>query len=431
VRARWCPVAGAVGVLVSLTPLVWAEVTGVVPGVVVGIADFKTTDGGNPCHVELILQDWLSSRRLKIKRLETVNDPEGAFSRHESLDFLVTGRVVRSEQTTIATARIDDRNASTPRFFEKSGASACRDLAAAVVQHLGSSHTVGALVASRRTAARDRLEQNPDDFESLFMLGLADRFEGRWTEAREWFIKATRVRPDDPQVHFNLALSYKEEGDVDRWLEHLERAQELDPGDESVTVALGNYYLAKGEYDEALGHYEKCLDSPRIAPLVLWNLAVLHTRRGELGKADERLARIPTSSPFFTDARAWRSRLEDFLEPGDNTGRNERRSISIWKWLELPAGFGAALLGVVLCLLLAPYASNKDFGALKIPAFSPNSRRRLMFVGPLLFLACLGLFVPAWKLGAPYESDPEQLPVFEETTDVAHALVSAGESAER
>src|SRR5262245_25093151 len=72
-------------------------------------------------------------------------------------------------------------------------------------------------------------------------------------------------------------------------------------------------------------------------------------------------------------------------------------SISIFKALELPSAFGAALLIFALVLAIAPYLPRGDFGPIKIPRFESKIRKKLKWLGPLSLAIGLGLFVPIFS----------------------------------
>ncbi len=64
------------------------------------------------------------------------------------------------------------------------------------------------------------------------------------------------------------------------------------------------------------------------------------------------------------------------------------KKISLFELLGWQDDFGVLLLSVCFILLLAPYLAGKDFGIIKIPEFSLQTKRALRWLGPLLFIAC-------------------------------------------
>lgn len=73
----------------------------------------------------------------------------------------------------------------------------------------------------------------------------------------------------------------------------------------------------------------------------------------------------------------------------------------------MPGAFGATLLLLGLILTLAPYFSGQDFGVIKIPDFSPEWRRKLKGIGPIVFVLMIGIHIPFLTPNATQESGTE------------------------
>lgn len=78
---------------------------------------------------------------------------------------------------------------------------------------------------------------------------------------------------------------------------------------------------------------------------------------------------------------------------------------SIIKWMGLPEPFAIVLLILSLIFALAPYLPGKDFGVLKIPQFTPSTRKILKIIGPIVFLTSVMLFVPLIAQSTPPPKD--------------------------
>lgn len=76
---------------------------------------------------------------------------------------------------------------------------------------------------------------------------------------------------------------------------------------------------------------------------------------------------------------------------------------SLLERLNLPDGFGYALLMLGLILTLAPWLRGSDFGMFKIPEFAPGTRRGLVYAGPLTLMLAIGLHLP---MAAPAPPPP-------------------------
>ena len=60
----------------------------------------------------------------------------------------------------------------------------------------------------------------------------------------------------------------------------------------------------------------------------------------------------------------------------------------------IPSEFGLSLLTLSLILFLSPYFSGVDFGVIKIPKLKIKTKKWLKFVGPILLLASVSLYLP-------------------------------------
>ena len=73
------------------------------------------------------------------------------------------------------------------------------------------------------------LELQPNDYQTVFMLGTANGIAGNNQLAVEYFARAVRLEPDNPDALFNLGSAYYNTGQDDKGAELHRRAQELDP----------------------------------------------------------------------------------------------------------------------------------------------------------------------------------------------------------
>lgn len=92
---------------------------------------------------------------------------------------------------------------------------------------------------------------------------------------------------------------------------------------------------------------------------------------------------------------------------------DESHRRSVYEIVRLPEAFGVVLLTVALVLFLSPYLSGADFGIFKIPSFPASTTRALKFVGPVVFVVALFLFLPIWR--AAGASAAPQMPQPSET----------------
>jgi len=76
---------------------------------------------------------------------------------------------------------------------------------------------------------------------------------------------------------------------------------------------------------------------------------------------------------------------------------------SIFGLSGIPIQFGVLLLTTAFILSLVPYFAGTDFGPFRIPILSVGATKWLKRVGPLVFLACVFLFIPVFPSTALQE----------------------------
>lgn len=87
----------------------------------------------------------------------------------------------------------------------------------------------GDLVRSRRYLQR-AYELQPDDYETLRLLGVLNGVGGQRAKAIEYFTKATEARPELSDAWWNLAVAYYQNNDPGRAEQFFNKARELEPG---------------------------------------------------------------------------------------------------------------------------------------------------------------------------------------------------------
>ena len=79
---------------------------------------------------------------------------------------------------------------------------------------------------------------------------------------------------------------------------------------------------------------------------------------------------------------------------------------SILDLIGLPTGFGVTLLVMSLALFLAPYLAGYDFGAIKIPKFPSDWKRRLKWIGPIVLCLMITIHIPFYFFTPGAEPPP-------------------------
>ena len=116
-------------------------------------------------------------------------------------------------------------------------------------------------IAERILALENKLEADPDDFDTLMELGRLWTITSGSRSRIKILQKASELNPQAPGPHKYLAISH-----VDmfyqyrRAIQELNRYVELEPGDPFAYQFLGYLHLEENEYQKAISRLEKAVD---------------------------------------------------------------------------------------------------------------------------------------------------------------------------
>jgi predicted TPR repeat methyltransferase len=140
-------------------------------------------------------------------------------------------------------------------------------------------------------------QQDFQDPETLFNLGLQLHQQGEQQEAVRIFSKIAEHLPDVPEVHYNLGLALYETEQYDRAADAYRRAAELKPDDEDIFYNLGLAYKKGERFAEAEKAY---LDALELAPYdvdICYNLGCCYRDAGEIDQARFIFGRLADEVP--------------------------------------------------------------------------------------------------------------------------------------
>ncbi|MBS1857426.1 MAG: tetratricopeptide repeat protein [Acidobacteria bacterium] len=109
--------------------------------------------------------------------------------------------------------------------------------------------TTGDAAAAAKAFGKE-LESNPNDFVSNLQMGVLDKQDERYEEARAFFEKALRVRPGDAGVRYQLATLDLIGGKLDRACSELERLTRESPQFVEAHVSLATVYYRLKRKDD-------------------------------------------------------------------------------------------------------------------------------------------------------------------------------------
>lgn len=151
------------------------------------------------------------------------------------------------------------------------------------------------------------LQENPDDADTLFLMGLAYAGKAMWAEASEALTRVTELSPAFPPAHFELGVCHRQLGDLPKALAAYDRNLELDPGNADAAYNSGLVLFETNRIDEARARFESGLASKPEDPELLEMAGRCDIHQGNLEAGRERLekARAATTNPAkraFLDA---------------------------------------------------------------------------------------------------------------------------------
>lgn len=129
---------------------------------------------------------------------------------------------------------------------------------AATLQHALSMHQQGQFKQAE-ILYRQVLQQQPQHFDALHLLGVLARQRGDPGLALELIEQALQVDPNQAVAHCNLGAALQDLNQPDRALRHYERALEIKPDYALALNNRGNALRKLQRYDEALSSYHAAL----------------------------------------------------------------------------------------------------------------------------------------------------------------------------
>lgn len=151
----------------------------------------------------------------------------------------------------------------------------------------------------------ERLEQNGDDAEALYRLGLIlarNEVRDARMRARDLLLRATQLRPNDPRAFADLGRLLGELRDVAAF-DALATALKLDPNHFLAGLNLGSFRLERGEYEAATSVLEELARRHPEEPRALGALGACYALSSRPADAERTLRQALAIRP--EDAGLW------------------------------------------------------------------------------------------------------------------------------
>lgn len=188
------------------------------------------------------------------------------------------------------------------------------------------------------------LEYRPRAPDQHYNLGVAYLHQGKTSDAERQFRTVTDLKPDHTEAHENLANVLNEQGKGEEALFHLRRVVELKPDSGDARFNLTNTLRKLGKLTEAVDEYEKAIALGFSSADLYCLLGVTYQQMGKFEAAIDSFGHAVELNPDFAEAHfalgSVRKRINQFGAASDNY----RRAISTKpEWFEAHDALGFTL----------------------------------------------------------------------------------------
>lgn len=166
---------------------------------------------------------------------------------------------------------------------------------APTLERLGLYYTAKADVPTATGYLTRLMEADPTNWKAHNSLGVLADLEKRFSDARDHYMEALKLRPDMPMLWNNLGFSVYLLGDMEEAISYMERALELNPRHEAARMNLALVYVRQNDYERALDTFFEVEDIPTSYTKV----GYLAYKVGDYDKAEELLQLAIKESPTY------------------------------------------------------------------------------------------------------------------------------------
>jgi predicted O-linked N-acetylglucosamine transferase (SPINDLY family) len=150
---------------------------------------------------------------------------------------------------------------------------------------------------------RQILSAQPNQPETLHMLGLLAYQSGHASAAVDLIGKAIAINPNDAAYHSNLGMALTALGRLDEAAKALQNAIRLEPNLPEPHNNLGNTFRALGRLDEAAAMFRKAIQLSPSFTAARINLGNIHRARGEFEQAISEFLAALRINPHLPEAQ--------------------------------------------------------------------------------------------------------------------------------
>lgn len=157
------------------------------------------------------------------------------------------------------------------------------------------------------------LERNPEDYESLTLLGNAYMQARRHADAAEIYNRALSINPESTEMRTDLALSQLGTGEAESAISEFQAILEQDPGAQRAGILLVLTHIRNRDYDRAIEAATALKEQMPENPLPYNFLGTIYMGQGELETARDAFAQAIEVQPKFFPAKLNLAEIERSL----------------------------------------------------------------------------------------------------------------------
>jgi len=174
-------------------------------------------------------------------------------------------------------------------------------------------HQAGHLPEAERLY-RDVLQQQPDQANALYLLGLLAHQVGNLAGAIALYKQALAAQPNYLEAHNNLGAALQQQGDLTAAIAHYQTVLRLNPENPNANINLGVALQKQGSLEAAIARYQKAIRLNSSLPEGHSNLGHALKERGDFEQAIAHYRTALRLAPG--DAEAHRNLAEALEEQG-------------------------------------------------------------------------------------------------------------------
>lgn len=150
--------------------------------------------------------------------------------------------------------------------------------------------------------AQKKINDNPDNAENYYNLGVVCNDLNRYDEAIEAYKKAIELKNNYIEAQCNLGVTYENLNKNNDAFDAFKNAVFIDSNNFGANFGLANVYRKIGNYDEAIKFYKKAIESKRNSYESYYNLGLAYEKANKLNEAEKSYKQAVEIKPDYDKA---------------------------------------------------------------------------------------------------------------------------------